>query len=597
MLIRFAHVDHWYYDKMPERHAEISQLAASLPHEDQTTLDMLKDASMVPQWALSRVDYHRKEMVELIAGIEKSIATLHSIYNTTLPIHRLPVEILMHIFADRRLLDPKLRLMQVCRYWREVVIATPRFWANAITDLSPPRDPSQLDAWVTRSGSIPLPLTIIRDHLQRWRMHLPKIANRVTVLVIQEVYKDDGPILQEALRSKWSRLVRFSCGLKYTSANLRIVCTKRNFPRLRNLAIHGFSLPSTSISPSLTTFRVSGRIEKISALAAALKGCPMLKFLNLRDFLPEEWRDHTAPAIASVLPMIELPRLKQLDIGTPKQVPMRDSGPEDVLNRFILPHSAQIFFQAAETVTLPLDTPAFHSVPSIDRMFLGLEWQQYEDDKYWEREDLRRLVAYCYAEDWLKLRFEVGEQRDEEHKLADIMRPFGTLPITTLSIYPLEEEYIPEAWMPVLIDAFPKLNRLELLCGLEPETKLQAVEVFLQAHDERNDLGNTTLVWTVPVKGDRRANPTEDLKGLAKLLDTRWMKGKASLQRLELRHPGYRLNTLPGDPVLGEDYKLQPAEYDKSIIDELRELVFELVVLVESEASGPPPSIGEAHMA
>ena len=96
-----------------------------------TNCDTLKGLSPdeIRVWALCKSEEHR-----LLSY------TMLSVYNDAAPIHALPVELLMKIFGMtwtgwERLQG--LRPTSVCRRWRPVYLATPEFWAEAVTSLMP----------------------------------------------------------------------------------------------------------------------------------------------------------------------------------------------------------------------------------------------------------------------------------------------------------------------------------------------------------------------------------------------------------------------------------------------------------------------------
>lgn len=111
-----------------------------------------------------------------------AIAALHTLLS---PIRRLPVELLTEIFMhclprNKFVLpsdaDSPLRLMQICTQWWRVCITSPQLWTSieillpAAQDTSPKvkmYEPSSfssktalLDMWVSRSGDLPLSLSI-----------------------------------------------------------------------------------------------------------------------------------------------------------------------------------------------------------------------------------------------------------------------------------------------------------------------------------------------------------------------------------------------------------------------------------------------------
>ncbi|KAF7361253.1 F-box domain-containing protein [Mycena sanguinolenta] len=123
-------------------------------------------------------------LVELRDGECATGAALRSLIA---PIHTVPVELLAEIFeltiynSDSHELPGQsslqlplhvrdaFRVSQVCRYWREIAIGTPRLWTRPITvNFHPKRDLEEeemyvdgLQTWLARSAPRPVPITIM----------------------------------------------------------------------------------------------------------------------------------------------------------------------------------------------------------------------------------------------------------------------------------------------------------------------------------------------------------------------------------------------------------------------------------------------------
>ena len=95
-------------------------LVSSLPISDSAALLGLSDND-VRTWSAAKADEYRTFALALL-----------SIFNAVAPIHRLPIEILSQIFGECWTDRKSIRVGHVCRQWRSVLLATSRFWADAV---------------------------------------------------------------------------------------------------------------------------------------------------------------------------------------------------------------------------------------------------------------------------------------------------------------------------------------------------------------------------------------------------------------------------------------------------------------------------------
>lgn len=85
------------------------------------------------------------------------------IQNEISPIHKLPRNLLQMVFRRACLSDqqktsrPAVTLSHVCRQWRIILLSAPQFWCGVMVD---GRDPSFQVACLTRSGNLPLDVTV-----------------------------------------------------------------------------------------------------------------------------------------------------------------------------------------------------------------------------------------------------------------------------------------------------------------------------------------------------------------------------------------------------------------------------------------------------
>ena len=102
-------------------------LATPLAKHDVTALNRLSDVSQVRAWTRRKVARYKKYITALLA-----------IHNSIAPINKLPTEILQQVFVHvpsrSRKCSPSwmVSLQFVCRRWRSVLLATPKFWLEGL---------------------------------------------------------------------------------------------------------------------------------------------------------------------------------------------------------------------------------------------------------------------------------------------------------------------------------------------------------------------------------------------------------------------------------------------------------------------------------
>ena len=114
-----------------------------LLQDDRTSLNKLTTLTEIQEWVLFRAaEYH---------SLAQSLRSLH---NASVPINRrLPPEVFMDIFsllsnADLYGCDASkycmLKLLHVCRHWRQIIMQTPSFWASVFNEVASDLEKSRL---------------------------------------------------------------------------------------------------------------------------------------------------------------------------------------------------------------------------------------------------------------------------------------------------------------------------------------------------------------------------------------------------------------------------------------------------------------------
>ncbi|KAG8912368.1 hypothetical protein FRC00_004668 [Tulasnella sp. 408] len=220
------------------------------------------------------------------------------LWNHSLPVHRLPPELLSHILllaiSPRDLeRDPSAHpLARVCSRWREIILDTPAFWttisnqsASDIINLKIRRSrSSKLDFIYSQASSDVVPLwlfkQLISPHLLRcnsfrirvsggyydrlWHnlqeSHIPRLVIESTNNLLKQVSKD---IIPEAIEN-------------VSLENISIPWQSSSFPKLRSLQITGAFV-------KLALYDWEGP-SAFSVIKDILRACPCLKVLKLGPF-------------------------------------------------------------------------------------------------------------------------------------------------------------------------------------------------------------------------------------------------------------------------------------------------------------------------
>ena len=283
-----------------------------------------------------------QELVELAAQ-EKALLdpifrkrlTLNGLWNTSLPIHRLPNELLVQIFAhfpdaatpiwEGSFLLPALgrstsgwyrwhRLMLVCRHWRAVFLSTRAFWRNV--DLN--RGIHWANLCLIRSAPASIhvysgrysasPLEVLHPHVHRietLRLEAGHPEDPHSEVALRPFFRDLMPLLED-LDLSFLRAHK-------TDGYL----TSQRLPRLRTLALYDTVAPrDTLLFAQLRALSLSSCPHALSfngflnTLAAGVQ----LEELSLRGtlrFPSGEWL-HGGPAPDR--PPISLPRLRKFTL-------------------------------------------------------------------------------------------------------------------------------------------------------------------------------------------------------------------------------------------------------------------------------------------
>ncbi|KAJ7062728.1 hypothetical protein C8F01DRAFT_1368455 [Mycena amicta] len=259
------------------------------------------------------------------------------------PVRRLPEDILRTIFVSTLPVDRDtamcadegpLLLAQICKFWRDVSLTTPRLWSSMHVVIPDPeynhRQVEQLlvvlSTWLQRSGAVPLSLTIAasRDNSRTFtssstdsvRRLLASVASRWQSFRVLAIFNlsqmpyfssltaEDVPLLQRIEITE----IRFSP--TNSSGNIALLGT----PKLRGLSFYGgvdILLPYIASWPSLQRciLQIPSRNREPTLFPLEiLEKCPRLEYLDISTSALDMSLPETSHTIL-------LPNLKSLQVG------------------------------------------------------------------------------------------------------------------------------------------------------------------------------------------------------------------------------------------------------------------------------------------
>ncbi|KAM5545693.1 hypothetical protein V8D89_000731 [Ganoderma adspersum] len=283
-----------------------------------------------------------REFSELDAqeqAIVRKRAELNQLLNTFLPIHKLPNELLIHIFSDFHddrdihtddiirsgmyqrspIRKDWLRLMLVCRHWRDVLISAPTFWRYIDlkryhvkwTNLCLGRsNPALLH--VMAGSRANAHLDILHPHVHRFQKFFLIVANGTDMQTVLPPLFGSGMPLLEGLRF---------AGTGPGDNNLDVHLTSERFPSLRTLLLtRTMAPPDISLYAQLRmlelklchhTFSFEGFLD---ALAASVQLEELSIYETLSSLSSEDptWA-HGGPDFCGP-PAVLLPALRQFTL-------------------------------------------------------------------------------------------------------------------------------------------------------------------------------------------------------------------------------------------------------------------------------------------
>ncbi|KAJ7472641.1 hypothetical protein FB451DRAFT_1089526 [Mycena latifolia] len=356
------------------------------------------------------------------------------------PTRRLPEDVVAEIFtaslpSHRNAVmsggESPLLLCHVCRVWRRLALLTPRLWTTL--HIVAPDTPSKLleidkciDAWLSRSGSLPLSISIARSQTVDYDFNISKLVetlmrfsnrwNHLHLLLLSHssflplagLAADDVPLLQSVVIDGYG----FSHGIpsadidsdtmSFMSTNLlRLSLRQRHFldfpvrwGQLRHLAIGYNADPLIGTSPTATvqvlailrqcpdleTCTVAIRREAPNAVEAP---CHMGK---LRQLCVLDWN-----SVPEFFHALVLPNLRSLEYS----MPFRHGDGPLAFTPLLTPtnHIERLSLRVPIGAVPPsIFTEILRLTPMLQELSVRLEWNRYIQPVYSD-DDLVTLLT------------------------------------------------------------------------------------------------------------------------------------------------------------------------------------------------------------
>ena len=241
----------------------------------------------------------------------------------------LPVEILVDIMFHARASDRRrwVRMLEVCRHWRDVGVSVPLLWSHIEVDtkLFP------LLLHLLRSNNLPLDITI-KNKVPQTHLLLAAQGPRIRRLSLRAPGLGDPRVPSWLLPQVMHPALEELCLTKDQLSRHRFfrdICIKLDsgtFPKLRSISFDGFyPLPASSVLSQLHTLilqTINHKSFTPYTLISLLRECRSLRSLSFVDiwlgraFEPSSWDEEEYDSHPPSGPVF-LPNLTNVDLFAP----------------------------------------------------------------------------------------------------------------------------------------------------------------------------------------------------------------------------------------------------------------------------------------
>ncbi|KZT74198.1 hypothetical protein DAEQUDRAFT_293926 [Daedalea quercina L-15889] len=333
-----------------------------------------------------------------VRALQRHLANLHAIYNSTLPFNILPNEIIVDIFRHTATASNSMEcittIMAVCRYWRATIVNTPVLWNDI--DLS--MNTRLMELCLARSHDANINIHLSKSRA-RWMLDFPVVASPLTPhcsriarvdLCLTGISRYDQDMDVSALLRVVEGFLPELISMTITGGSKwSLQSTQNHLPNVRDLSLSGIALIwSTWPWPHLTSLMLSastlprtadGRGRCLASLLDALASCG-----SLETFKYAHWTQSQGLHIAAKHRIVPLPYIQHFCISSvlPADISM-------LLEHVSLPSHARLSLELSKFwVPSPLDSesqPAFSAILPTDVKQL-LPWSQVRHVTVWPKE-------------------------------------------------------------------------------------------------------------------------------------------------------------------------------------------------------------------
>lgn len=304
----------------------------------------------------------RRNILHRLKLLRDEELRLKTIWNSTLPIHRLPLELLIEIFQilkatverphldEWAYVDPMLwpPLTHVCRLWRHAICTTPHLWRTIHI--------KNYAQWVNMclARSLSVPIEVYLHNPQTFPSVLGALSNqahRISKLFVIDTEHETLQLLKELFKPSMPALTELCIDAKRSPVNM--FCSCNTIPDDVLPALHTIRFSYTHVdwnSPILHRLRVLHLHDwdplpehtlTLSSFLRALEACQALEDLMI-DFAFPFYTYSTDGERDVSGPIISLPNIRSVYFLCP---PAEEASSPDVyhlLSHLILPPSAQV---------------------------------------------------------------------------------------------------------------------------------------------------------------------------------------------------------------------------------------------------------------
>ncbi|KAI0258876.1 hypothetical protein BC834DRAFT_670830 [Gloeopeniophorella convolvens] len=296
----------------------------------------------------------RTAILDTVKSTESHLRSLYAQLNALAPVSLLPTELLARVFHllrddqghhnDARL-PPSVAVTHVCRHWREVALNDSSLW-SVIRDNAPRCNRRCITEMLIRSKNAPLDVEVYRpytDLLHSLTHHSSRISRLSLSNLednpggdgVQDLLETEAPVLEDLyMETLWRarRPIGVSRDPPVSTSGFRLFHQRSS--KLRKIHLYNIHIPWSYFPKSnLTHLEIISespdsiltpntaeilRLGALDDLIDVIANSPCLERLSLKHCLVPTSLQPTLPET-----VIELPRLRQLDLSGPSSGVLR----------------------------------------------------------------------------------------------------------------------------------------------------------------------------------------------------------------------------------------------------------------------------------